>query len=133
MAKVSRVILDGITTDSIFDAESFCKKFFNRLIKVDHLALKSCKPMLIEKFFMFTAGALSSQPYQDNVTSQIIAGSRLSHRSHSASGLITSLPVSQNRARNTPLSSLQSFEISGTNLEQIETSLTHFLSQLTNL
>ena len=50
--KIQTVCLDGVSISSIFDAETFCKRFFNKLTNVERLEIKKCQPMLIEKFFM---------------------------------------------------------------------------------
>ena len=48
--KISKIVLDSVTIDSIFDAEKFCKKFVNKLTKVKELCIVKCQPMFIEKF-----------------------------------------------------------------------------------
>ena len=57
--KITKIELSSVTIDSIFDAETFCKRFFNRLVQVKELVISKCKPMFIEKFLIFTTGALS--------------------------------------------------------------------------
>ena len=40
--KVQKVTLDGVSIETIFDAETFCKKFVNRLLKVEELVVSKC-------------------------------------------------------------------------------------------
>ena len=55
--KISRLILTGITIDSIFDAETFCKKFVSRLTQIEELTISKCQPMFIDKFLLSISGA----------------------------------------------------------------------------
>ena len=49
--KISKVKLDRLSTDTIFDVETFCKKFLSRLMQVDELVILKCQPMFIDKMF----------------------------------------------------------------------------------
>lgn len=55
--KISKIVLDGVATDTIFDVETFCKKFLNRLVQIEEFTIQKCQPMFIDKmFFTLTSG-----------------------------------------------------------------------------
>ena len=53
VAKVSAITLETISVASIFEAETFCKKFVHKLTNVEQIVIRRCQPMFLEKFFMF--------------------------------------------------------------------------------
>ena len=64
--KISKLTLTGISIDSIFDAETFCKKFVSRLLQIDELIVNKCQPMFIEKFFLSVCGATPASMFNNN-------------------------------------------------------------------
>ena len=130
--KISKLTLTGVTIDSIFDAETFCKKFVSRLLQIDELIINKCQPMFIEKFFLSVCGGATTAMFNNNAIGA--SRSRLNMNQRSISQKVT--PSSQNGGRATirlSLSELKYFSIVGVNLEQIETALQRFLDQQTSL
>ena len=56
VTKVSQLTLESVSVATIFDAETFCKRFVSKLPNIEHLVIKRCQPMFLEKFFMIVAG-----------------------------------------------------------------------------
>ena len=52
--KVKEIELKNVSVSTIFEAETLCKKFFNKLTAVESLKIIKCQSMFLEKFFMLT-------------------------------------------------------------------------------
>ena len=84
VSKVSTITLDTISVDSIFEAETFCKKFVQKLTNVEQIIIRRCQPMFLEKFFMFVTNA-STAASADYENSTNLSSYNFSGRSHSQS------------------------------------------------
>ena len=58
--KVNEIELENVSVSTIFEAETLCKKFFNKLSAVESLKITKCQSMFLEKFFMLTKTPLSN-------------------------------------------------------------------------
>lgn len=136
--KIRRLVLTGVSIGTIFDAESFCKKFVNKLMQIEQLEIARCQPMFIDKFFLSVNGAMSNLLDSDLPVGISTTGRppRMNFNQRSMS-YNKAVPQSQSSCRDAasmmPLASLKLFSISGINLEQIETALQRFLEHRTTL